>query len=84
MKMLEQDKENQMKEPKDATYTSKFDLTYVLEGEYYIPLVELPKPADIGIWGKRRHDYLKNHRRVIYYAMQMKETLNPLPVYSAG
>ena len=66
-----------MKEPKDATYTSKFDLTYVLEGEYYIPLVELPKPADIGIWGMRRHDYLKNHRRVIYYAMQMKETLNP-------
>ena len=66
-----------MKESKDATYTSKFDLTYVLEGEYYIPLVELPKPADIGIWGKRRHDYLKNHRRVIYYAMQMKETLNP-------
>ena len=66
-----------MEELKDTTYTSKFDLTYVLEGEYYIPLVELPKPADIGIWGMRRHDYLKNHRRVIYYAMQMKETLNP-------
>ena len=66
-----------MKEPKDTRCGTKIELTYVLEGDYYIPLVELPKPADIGIWGKRRHDYLKNHRRVIYYAMQMKETLNP-------
>ena len=40
-------------------------------------VLELPKPAQIGIWGKHRHDYLKNNRRVIYYAMQMKETLNP-------
>ena len=56
---------------------SKIELTYVLEGDYYIPLVELPKPADIGIWGKRRHDYLLNNRKCIYHAMQLSETLNP-------
>ncbi len=42
-----------------------------------IPLVEPPKPANIGIWGKRRHDYLLNNRKVIYHAMILKETLNP-------
>ena len=66
-----------MKEPKDTRCGSKIELTYVLEGDYYIPLVELPKPADIGIWGKRRHDYLLNNRKCIYHAMQMSENLNP-------
>ena len=66
-----------MKEPKDTRCGSKIELTYVLEGDYYIPLVELPKPADIGIWGKRRHDYLLKNRKCIYHAMQMSETLNP-------
>lgn len=66
-----------MKESKDTRCGTKIELTYVLEGDYYIPLVELPKPADIGIWGKRRHDYLLNNRKCIYHAMQMSETLNP-------
>ena len=66
-----------MEELKVTIYDPENGLTYKREGDYYIPDLELPKPADIGIWGKRRHDYLKNHRRVIYYAMQMKETLNP-------
>lgn len=66
-----------MEELKDTIYDSKNGLTYKREGDYYIPDLEIPKPAQIGIWGMRRHDYLKNHRRVIYYAMQMKETLNP-------
>ena len=66
-----------MKEVKDTIYEPESGLTYVLEGDYYIPMVELPKPADIGIWGKRRHDYLLNNRKCIYHAMQMSETLNP-------
>lgn len=66
-----------MEELKDTIYDPENGLHYKREGDYYIPNVELPKPAQIGIWGMRRHDYLKNHRRVIYYAMQMKETLNP-------
>ena len=66
-----------MEELKDTLYDPENGLTYKREGDYYIPDLKLPKPAQIGIWGMRRHDYLKNHRRVIYYAMQMKETLNP-------
>ena len=66
-----------MDELNDTIYDPQNGLTYKREGDCYISDLELPKPARIGIWGMRRHDYLKNHRRVIYYAMQMKETLNP-------
>ena len=61
----------------DIIYDPKTGLHYKLIGDYYIPLVKAPEPPNIGIWGQRRLDYLKNHRRVIYHSMMMKETLNP-------
>ncbi len=60
----------------NTIYDHQIGLTYKLEGDYYIPLVELPEPPKIGIWGHRRRDYLKNYRRVIFSIMQMNETLN--------
>ena len=60
----------------DTIYDSKTGLHYKLMGDYYIPLVELPEPPKIGIWGMRRRDYLKNYRRVIFSIMQMNEILN--------
>ena len=66
-----------MDELNDTIYDPQNGLTYKREGDYYIPDLELPKPAQIGIWGMRRHDYLKNYRRAIYFAMMMGETLNP-------
>ena len=61
----------------ETIYDPKTGLHYKLVGDYYIPLVKAPDPPQIGIWGHRRLDYLKNHRRVIYHSMMMKETLNP-------
>ncbi len=61
----------------DMIYDPKTGLPYKLEGDYYIPLVEIPESPKIGIWGMRRRDYLKNYRRVIFSIMQMNETLNP-------
>lgn len=61
----------------DTIYDPENGLTYKLEGDYYIPLVEIPEYPKIGIWGLRRLDYLKNHRRVIFSIMQMNETLTP-------
>ncbi|MBR6826384.1 MAG: TnpV protein, partial [Oscillospiraceae bacterium] len=61
----------------DIIYDPKTGLTYKLECDYYIPLVKAPDPPQIGIWGHRRLNYLKNHRRVIYCSMVMQETLNP-------
>ena len=60
----------------DTIYDPKTGLHYKLVGDYYIPLVKAPDPPNIGIWGHRRLDYLKNHRRVIFSIMQMNETLS--------
>jgi hypothetical protein len=42
--------------------------TYSGESDYRIPNLTVPDNPEhhIGIWGQRRLDYLKNHRRVLY------------------
>ena len=47
----------------DIIYDPKTGLHYKLTGDYYIPLVKAPDSLQIGIWGHRRLDYLKNHHR---------------------
>lgn len=43
--------------------------TYTMQGDYrlpnVIPLTEEDRP--IGVWGQRRLNYLKHHRKVLYY-----------------
>ena len=41
---------------------------YRWESDYRIPDLALPDEPEthIGLWGKRRLDYLKHHRRVLY------------------
>lgn len=41
---------------------------YSVMGDYRIPNLTVPDESEhhIGIWGKRRLDYLKHHRRVLY------------------
>lgn len=46
-------------------------LTYIEINDYKIPDVKLPddglpEKIHIGIWGQRRLDYLKKHKRVLY------------------
>lgn len=42
--------------------------TYSVVSDYLIPNLALPDEPEyhIGIWGQRRLDYLKRHRRVLY------------------
>ena len=51
--------------------------TYSQVGDYQIPnLVMDPQPeGDIGIWGQRRKQYLKEHRKGTYNAMLLQGTL---------
>ena len=65
-----------MEERKDTIYDPQNGLYYKREGYYYIPLFILPESPKIGIWGKRRQDYLKNHRHLLYDIMWFKEPLN--------
>ena len=43
--------------------------TYTMRGDYRLPnlTVEETDTRPIGIWGQRRLNYLKHHRKVLYY-----------------
>ena len=40
-----------------------------MQGDYRLPNITLPaeKERPIGVWGQRRLNYLKHHRKVLYY-----------------
>ena len=43
--------------------------TYTMQGDYCLPNFTLPAEEErpIGVWGQRRLNYLKHHRKVLYY-----------------
>ncbi len=44
--------------------------TYTKQGDYLLPNLILPAEEEtgyIGVWGQRRLNYLKHHRKVLYY-----------------
>ena len=60
-------------------YNEKNGLWYELQGDYYIPCLELPAEKEgrhIGVWGQRHRRYLKKHRRVRYYNLLTAGALN--------
>ena len=52
--------------------------TYRWEGDYRIPNLTLPDEPEyhIGIWGQRRFDYLKKHKRALFSTLLMSGKLN--------
>lgn len=45
-------------------------ISYTLQGDYYLPDLELPteeKEPNIGVWGVRHANYLKQNHKVVYY-----------------
>lgn len=53
--------------------------TYSQQGDYLLPDIKLPEQQDveIGVWGNRRRQYLKQHHRVKYYNMLTQCILYP-------
>lgn len=43
--------------------------TYTMQGDYRLPNLTLPAEDErtIGVWGRRRLRYLKQHHKVLYY-----------------
>lgn len=43
--------------------------TYTKQGNYRLPNLTLPAEEErpIGVWGQRRLNYLKHHRKVLYF-----------------
>ncbi len=59
-------------------YDENYGLWYELQGDYYIPCLKLPdeEQKEIGIWGMRRLNYLKNYRKATYNRLQLESKLN--------
>ena len=49
--------------------------TYRWEGDYLLPNLTVPESAPVGIWGQRRKQYLREHRKALYTAMLLSEEL---------
>lgn len=51
------------------TLFEQFSGTYTQQGDYLLPNLTLPAEAETGyirVWGQRRLNYLKHHRKVLY------------------
>ena len=60
-------------------YDKRNGLWYELQGDYYIPCLELPAEKEerhIGVWGQRHRCYLKNHRKALYTFLLTSGKLN--------
>ena len=48
-------------------HESDLTIPYVKVGDYYLPNIALPPDAgDIGFWGRRRKDFLREHRPITF------------------
>lgn len=50
-------------------------IDYELIGDYYLPCLKAPDSPPIGRYGKLRHRYLKQNRRVLYCQLLTSEEL---------
>ena len=59
-------------------YDENNGLWYELQGDYYIPCLKLPEEEqkEIGIWGMRHLEYLKQYRKATYNRLQTECKLN--------
>ena len=59
-------------------YNNNNGLWYELQGDYYIPCLVLDEEETktIGMWGRKRLDYLKKHRRALYTTLLVSSKLN--------
>ena len=49
---------------------------YQLEGDYYLPVLELPEEnRPIGRWGRLHKAYLKHHRPILYQSLLLSGKL---------
>ena len=59
-------------------YNNNNGLWYELQGDYYIPCLVLDEEDThpIGVWGRRRLNYLKKHHQALYMTMLVSGKLN--------
>lgn len=61
-----------MKELKPVIHDEKNRLDYILVGDYYIPLIQVPEEIrDIGFYGSLRRNYLKDYKKALYSQLML-------------
>lgn len=50
--------------------------TYRQERDYFLPNLTLPESVSVGIWGQRRRQYLREHRKALYNALLLSGKLD--------
>ena len=50
--------------------------TYRQEGNYLLPNPTVPERVSVGIWGQRRRQYLRGHRKALYNALLLSGKLD--------
>lgn len=63
------------------TLFEQFGGTYTQQDDYLLPNLTLPAEEEtgyIGVWGRRRLNYLKHHRKVLYYNLLTSGKLHSL------
>lgn len=51
-------------------------ITYRQAGDYLLPNLSVPDTPPLGVWGLRRRDFLRRHKRGIYTALQLSGKLD--------
>ena len=49
---------------------------YRQEGDYFFPDLTVPESVPVGIWGQRRRQYLREHRKALYNALLLSGKLD--------
>ena len=56
-----------MSDQRKILYDDRNGLDYVLIGDYYLPMIDLPEEnKPIGYWGLLRKEYMKNYKSGMY------------------
>ena len=61
-----------MKKLEPLIHDPENGLDYILVGDYYIPLIQMPEETrDIGFYGSLRRNYLKDYKKVLYSQLML-------------
>ena len=58
------------------TIFEKMGGTYHWDSDYLIPDLEPPEDLEIGLWGQRHAEYLRNHRKAVHLELLVTGKLN--------
>ena len=60
----------------DKSFFEQIGGTYRQEGDYSLPNLTVPESVSAGIWGQRRRQYLREHRKALYNALLLSGKLD--------